>query len=174
MATDIGFMGRAIPAIWLTLATLLAALPWGLGAGTRMLPPLAVAVLIAIATARRADALPAWLVLGCGIAYDSLTLGPLGFWGLVWLSALGVAQLLNPVASTLPGRIATGVLALAIVGALNWALASLYQLQTLPIPPYSWVTAAAIVAAVLATITAELWGAARPARAGGLNLERGG
>lgn len=168
-----GIAERALPAIWLMAATLLAALPWGLGGAARMLPPLAVTVLVATAASRRGDALPAWLVLCCGIAYDSLTLGPIGFWALVWLAALGVAQLLGAMTSTVPGRLATGIVATALGSALNWGLASLYQLQTLPLPAYAWATAAAIVLAILATLGIELWSTARPARAGGLKLERG-
>ncbi len=94
-------LSRAVPALWLIAATLVAALPWRLGADARLLPPLAVAAVVVLATVRRGAALPVWLVLACGIAYDSLTQAPIGFFALLWLAALGIAQLLHPMASGL-------------------------------------------------------------------------
>ena len=166
-------LGRIVPALWLTAATLLAALPWGLGGGERMLPPLAVAVLIVLIATRRADAPAAWLVLALGLAFDSLTLGPIGFWAMLWLAALGLAQVLRPAAGGILRRLGTGIVVVSGVGGLHWGLASLYQLERQPPAPYVSAAAAAIVLLAATAVLAEAILAVRTGRGGSLKLERG-
>lgn len=164
---------RIFPALLLTAATLLAAMPWGLGGTLRMLPPLAIAVLIVLIVTRRADALAAWLVLALGLAFDSVTLGPIGFWASLWLAALGLAQLLRPAGGGFPLRLVTSVLAVSGVGALHWGLASLYQVERLPLPPYISAAIAAILLVAAATVVADGIVATGSARGSSLKLERG-
>lgn len=116
----------AVPAS-LAVATVAAALPWGLTDAARLMLPLAIASLILVAVSRQPQSLSPLVVLACGIVFDAVTLGPLGSWTLAWLGAHAAGCGLRGDGAGPVRRVAGIMAGLAGVALLYWALTSVYQ-----------------------------------------------
>lgn len=79
-------------------ATVLAALPWGLAAELRLVPPLLPFLVLHYWTLRDVAAVPEVVVFASGLLLDVLTGGPAGYWALIYL----VGYALSLTVSTTP------------------------------------------------------------------------
>ena len=123
-----------VPSLTLVVATLLSALPWGIGPDARLVAPLLIAAMLFSWNVRRRSAVPEWIAFACGLAMDVAGQGPLGYWAMIYLLAFVLAALFRDTrrASSEDGstqrflRYLVAVMALALSA---WALASLYALE---------------------------------------------
>lgn len=163
-----------VPSISVVLATMLAALPWGLSEQTRFLLPLLPFAAIHIWAMRRPQTIAEPLVFACGLALDVLSHGPLGFWSLVYLAGLAVTRLVPvPTGGALVSSWLHFGATLALLALLQWLLAMAFFVGSVDARPF-------LIGALLAFIAypaldlvmrplARLW----PAAANG-RFERGG
>lgn len=89
-----------LAAVSVFAATLLAALPWGLPAELRLVPPLIPFLVIHYWMMRGFDLVSELLVFAAGLALDVATGGPAGYWALIYL--IGYALTLAVSALPLP------------------------------------------------------------------------
>jgi rod shape-determining protein MreD len=132
------------------LLTLIAALPLGVPAGDRFFLPLLPVVAIHYWTLRHDAWLPEWVVFVAGLALDILTHGPVGYWAFIYLFAHLIATLgsrTHP-ETTLARLLLLGI-AIAMVTAVAYAVASIYFFEVLDWTPY-------VTGAVLASLCAIL------------------
>ncbi len=123
-----------VPSLTLAVATLLAALPWGIGPDAQLVAPLLLAATLFYWNLRRRGAVPEWIAFACGLAMDVTGQGPLGYWALIYLLAFVLAALFRD--SRRAGgqdglaqpllRYLVAIIALALS---VWMLASLYALE---------------------------------------------
>jgi rod shape-determining protein MreD len=134
--------------------TVLAVLPWGLPSEYRFFLPLLPVIAIHFWTLRHDAWIPEWLVFLAGLTIDILTLGPLGYWALIYLVAHLVATFSTPYSGG--GslfRLALLAVALLAVAVTAWAVASLYFFSFADWRPYAkGATLAAIAAIVIVPI----------------------
>ena len=122
-------------------------LPFGLSDELLTLGPQLVLCVVFYWTLRAPGLLPPWSVFTLGIAFDLFSAGPLGFWGLVYLS-VHAATLWARGLMRHRGFVVRwgGFLAVAAFGSvIAWALASIYFGTLLSIAPLA-VSAAVTVA----------------------------
>lgn len=116
-----------LPPASILVATLLAALPWGLPAENRFVMPLLPFVVIHYWMMRQPARVPEWLVFLCGVTLDVLTNGPLGFWALIYLAGFAFAHVEAALETGTPvARALLCVAALALMGITQWLLSSVY------------------------------------------------
>ena len=146
----------AVPALTVAIATLLAALPWGLPPGARFLLPLLPFAVIFNWSMRRPHAMPEWLAFASGLATDVLSHGPLGFWSLIYLLGFIVGRLM-PVPNDWGGlgQWLRFALTLAVLAVVQWSIASGYFLGFVDWQP---VARGAVIAALLYPAIALLLG----------------
>lgn len=120
---------HTIPVLSTAVLTLLATLPWGLPPEARFFLPLLPFTAIYFWVVRRPGLMPEWAVFLAGLTTDVLTHGPLGFWSLVYLVGYIFARALpqTPFGAPLQ-RWAYFCLALCLLGAVQWVIASIYFL----------------------------------------------
>lgn len=110
------------------LATLLAAMPWGLPEEFRLLPPLLPFLVIHYWTMRDLQLVPEGLVFAAGIALDVLSGGPVGYWALIYLTGYALTLAISSV--PLPENVVIRWLVLgftlAVLSAAEVTLAALY------------------------------------------------
>lgn len=131
--------GRLIPAMSVCILAVLAVLPWGLPADARFVLPFLPVIALHTWSSQHADRLSAWVPFAAGIVVDVLTNGPLGYWPLIYLSAM----MLGVDAQQMPGtgraaRWALFVAALAVLVIAAWGVASLYDLEFSDWRPFAW------------------------------------
>lgn len=110
------------------LATLIAAMPWGLPPEFRLLPPLLPFLVIHYWTMRDLALIPELLVFASGLALDIVSGGPMGYWALIYLTgyALTLAVLSTPLAAHALARWLLLGLVLAVLSAVEVMLAAVY------------------------------------------------
>ncbi len=117
-----------VTALSVLFATVLAALPWGLPAELRQVPPLLPFLVLHYWTMRDARLMPEILVFAAGIALDIATGGPAGYWSLIYLAgyALTLGASMTVLASDALSRwLLLGVTLLAL-SLVEIALATIY------------------------------------------------
>lgn len=139
----------AVPFASIMALVLVSALPWGLPTDERFFLPLLPVVAIHYWANRRPQALPEWLVFLAGFLLDVFTHGPLGYWGLVYLSAYVLGIMSNDrIGDGFVWRIVSVGGVLAGVAALGWAIASVYFLEFADWRPYARGAALAFAASL--------------------------
>jgi rod shape-determining protein MreD len=136
-----------MPACSVALATLLAALPWGLPSEARFLLPLLPYTAIHFWAVRRPALMPEWLVFLAGLTTDVLTNGPLGYWSLVFL--LGYILVLPLLPLTRYGALGRWLhfaITLLLLALAQWLIASIFFMQGIDWRP---LLRAAVVACML-------------------------
>ena len=158
----------------LAVLTLIAALPWGLPSDNRFFLPLLPVVAIHYWSLRHGALIPEWGVFLAGLVLDILTLGPLGYWALIYLAAHMIALVSAPLASRGPAsRLVLFGLALISVAATAWVVSSVYALEPVDVGPYViGVVYAGLVALCLVPILRAI--DVQHGSIGNLRLERGG
>lgn len=151
-----------LAAVSVLAATVLAALPWGLPAELRLVPPLIPFLVIHFWVMRSVDLVSELLVFAAGLALDIVTGGPAGYWALIYLVgyALTLAMSELPLtAGPLMRWLALGV-TLAALSLVEVLLAAVYFNAAADWSPPLF---AALVATVLYPIVAALlWLVAGP------------
>lgn len=118
--------------------TLIAALPWGLPSEYRFFLPLLPVVAIHFWSLRHPGLVPDWFVFLAGLTLDILTQGPLGYWSLIYLAAHVLAVTTAPAgAGGQLVRLGLFCLALVVVAAVAWLVASIYFLELADVRPYA-------------------------------------
>jgi rod shape-determining protein MreD len=126
-----------IPAVSVVLATLLAALPWGLSSDNRFLLPMLPYAAIHLWAVRRPTLMPEWLAFSSGLATDVLTHGPLGFWSLVFLLGLMFVQACRPGERWgAAGRWLHFAATLGLLALAQWLIATLYFVSVVDWRPF--------------------------------------
>lgn len=122
-------ISRTLPTLTLTLASLIAVLPFGGGDAMRLCLSFAPVVVTHYWTVRRPRLLPSPLVFAFGLMIDVLTHGPLGYWAFLMLAAAALAPLEEAATgqSTAVGRAAVFAMTMLLVAGLAWGIASLYS-----------------------------------------------
>lgn len=116
----------------------LSSLPWGVPDGLRFGVPLAAFVPVFHWSRRAPQRVPLTGVAAIGLLIDLLTMGPLGYWSLLYVlgqaAALAMPRSRQPVVAWLADLALLGalVLGLALVG---WAVASLYFVAPISVLP---------------------------------------
>lgn len=149
-------------ALSVLVATVLAALPWGLPPELRLVPPLVPFLVIHFWTMRSVALVSELLVFAAGLALDVVTGGPAGYWALIYLVgyALTLAlSVLAPSAGALTRWLALGA-TLALLSLVEVLLAAIYfNAAASWSPPFF----AALVATLLyPLVAAVLWLVAGP------------
>ena len=151
------FVATLASSVALIAVTVLCGLRWGLVAGAdeagQYVMPLLPAVLVLVIGLRAPGVIPSWLVFGCGLVMDLLLQGPLGFWALVYLSAL-LAVRLVPIRQSrqIHLRLAWITAICAGLAALQWTVASCYLWAGVEVWPLVW----AAVVVWFCTLAVEL------------------
>ena len=117
-------LARVMPALVVLGLVLVAAQPWSLPAGYRFLLPLLPVLAVAHFALLRPALMPAGVAFMGGLLLDVLTIGPLGYWAMIYVLARMLAALLSP--PTLPGaaaRVGLAALMLAVVAISAWLVA---------------------------------------------------
>lgn len=128
---------QVIPGLTVIVATLAAALPWGLPAQARFLMPLLPYATIHFWAVRRPAQMPEWLVFLAGLAIDVLTNGPLGFWSLIYLIGLMCCHALwPPMKVGAFGRWLQFGATLIILATAEWLLASAFFMSAISWQPF--------------------------------------
>jgi rod shape-determining protein MreD len=162
-----------IPGATVVLATLLAALPWGLPSQTRFLLPLLPYAAIHYWAVRRPALMPEWMAFVSGLATDVLTHGPLGFWSLVFLLGLALVHAVPPQEAWGAGgrwlHFAVTVLVLAVAQCVIAAMFFMSAIDWLPFASAAaWASVAYPLLALLFRPLDRLW-----PRSGHARFERG-
>lgn len=141
-----------IPALTVALATLLAALPWGLSSDSRFLLPMLPYAAIHWWAARRPTLMPEWLAFACGLVTDVLTHGPLGYWSLVFLIGLMFVQVSRAFERTSPiGRWLHYCATLVLLALVQWLIAAAFFMSAIDWRPF-------LFGALLAAVVYPLFG----------------
>jgi len=166
-------LALAGPVVWVVVLTLLAALPWGMGADTRFFLPLLPIVAIVHWSLVRPDLMPVGVAFLTGLSLDVLTHGPLGFWSLMHVLGHVLAVAVRRRGAGLLVRMLLVAFVTAALTLVAWAIASVYFVSLAAWRPL--VTAAGIVLLVyplLCLLFAPIDGWI--SKRGSLRLERGG
>lgn len=133
------------PMVCVLVLGVLAVLPLGLPSDARFVMPMLPLIAIHYWVLNNRGYVPATFVFVVGLAIDVITRGPLGFWSLIYLIVHMIASLLTGgLSDTRAKRWVGFVVVVALVAALQWAIASAYFLRWLDWAPF--VTAACVVA----------------------------
>jgi rod shape-determining protein MreD len=117
------------------MASIVAALPWGIGSQARFLLPLLLYALVHAFIVRSPGAVAEWVVFLAGLMLDVLTSGPLGFWALTLLGGYVIAVMQEEWPGGLLRRWGQFLVALCGVTAFAWCLATLYFFETADVRP---------------------------------------
>jgi rod shape-determining protein MreD len=135
-----------IPLLSVAALTLLAVLPLGLPVDARFVMPLLPYTAVHFWAVRRPALMPEWGVFLAGLTTDVLTNGPLGFWSLMFLAGVVSVDATRdmPEWGAL-GRWGQFCVTIAVMGVVEWIVASIYFVQVADWKP---VVLAATIAAV--------------------------
>ena len=138
-------MSKIVAPFSVVALTVLSALPWGVAAESRFVLPLLPVVAIHYWVLREhAQMVPEWFVFACGLLLDVLTIGPLGFWSMIYLFSYALATLSIPWSRE--GVMARWLLllaALALVSLCAWIISSIYAVEVVDWQPFAWGAVAA-------------------------------
>ena len=84
--------GRLVPALSVAVLVMVAVLPWGLPPDGRFVLPLLPFIAIHYWTSRHPEKLAEWVPFAAGLTVDVLSNGPLGYWSLIYLTAVRVGR----------------------------------------------------------------------------------
>jgi rod shape-determining protein MreD len=152
-----------LPVLTLLIASIFAVLPFGVGDTVRTCVSFLPLVVTHYWSARRPNLLPVTVIFACGLAIDVLSHGPIGFWAFMMLAVGALARLEETLTgqSTATGRAAVFAIAMVVVAALSWAVASLYIGQAIDGQPMLLAALVAIgtypIAAILLMPIDRLW-----------------
>lgn len=124
-------MSAILPSVSILVAVLATAVPWGLPADATFVLPLVVVMMVFCWRAIQGAVLSPIAVMLLGLLTDVTTGGPLGYWGLMALTASSLAGRTQSVTD----KGGVGVLWLvwlpvvALLAGFGWLLASLYFLR---------------------------------------------
>jgi rod shape-determining protein MreD len=141
----VGMLSIMVPVATLVLATLISVLPWGIGSDVRYLLPVVPFLVAYFWSRHEGSRIPSVLVFAAGLTVDVLTAGPLGFWPLLYLTGLALADLVERLAGRLRGLaewLALGIV-LEVLAVLAWLVLSAYSGGPAEIRPF--VLAAGVV-----------------------------
>lgn len=126
-----------LPALSILALAVVALLPWSGGDTARFALAMMPVLAIRFWSQRHPSAVPAVLAFATGLLLDVVSFGPLGFWALIALAALGLARfeaaLFPDAAAAL--SVTAFLLSNALLAALAWALSSIYFNRLLPWQP---------------------------------------
>lgn len=132
-----------LPPLVLAVLVLVAVLPVGLPSSARFVLPMLPFAAIHYWTLNDRGFMPAVLVFAAGLTIDLVTYGPLGFWSCVFLIGHACARWLSgPISDTRIGRYTGYVLTCALLGWVQWIVASLYYLEWVDAMPFALAGAA--------------------------------
>ncbi len=119
------------PALAVTSAVVVAAVPWGLPGETTFILPFMTLLLVFLFSVRPAQRIPVWLVFLAGLATDILTAGPLGYWALLYTLSHSMGGLVfrKMPSGSLAGLWVAYVVTAGAVASIGWGVASLYYLR---------------------------------------------
>jgi rod shape-determining protein MreD len=142
-----------MPALSVSVLTIVAILPWGLPWEDRFVLPLLPIVAIYYWT-RDSDAwLPEWIIFLAGLLLDVLTQGPLGYWALVYLATYVVAVFCSRLKlETTVQRLMLFAGAIIAVTFFAWLTASVYFLELRDWEPYARGAGFAVLSACIVTL----------------------
>lgn len=140
-----------VPSVIVLAAALLTALPWGLDSDLRFVLPQCVCALVYTIALHRPRSLPAVVVFAAGLAIDVMSGAPLGYWALVLLAACAIGLSQRSAAGGALALTGQSLVALALLTALQWAVAALYYLHWPHGQPYLMSALAAAPVYVLLT-----------------------
>jgi rod shape-determining protein MreD len=161
-----------LPSFSILLAVFSTAVPWGLPSEATFVLPLMVVTLTFCWRAMPEAALPAPLAMLFGLLTDIMTGGPLGFWGLMVLTAHTVGRASQPLTDRYDPIVLCTVWTplVCALGALGWLIASVFFLRWIDWEPIAFgvLASIAIAPAVVYVISRFRYEAyARPVRLGG-------
>jgi len=137
---DTTFMSRTFPKLAIGLVIVIAAMPLGLSSDAVFALPLTAMMLVFVFSSLRLVTVRPWFVFLAGLVMDITTAGPFGFWALVFLMAHCFGRAIAPYGPGLGpiGLWLAFIAAAGAIGALGWAVASLYFMRLLDPYPMAW------------------------------------
>ncbi len=135
-----------LPAVWVLIAVIVSAVPWGLPATTGFVLPLVTAMLVFLFASRTTPGLPPWFAFLAGMLTDMLTAGPLGYWAFIFLVAyaLGRAVAFSAAPRGMLSLLSAYVLSAGLTAATAWGVASLYYVRLIDWQPMAFATLAVV------------------------------
>ncbi len=136
-------IARLGPALFILVAVIVCALPWGAAPEFRLVLPLLPYVVIHRCVERYPDATPDWLVFLAGFAADVAGQGPLGYWALIYLC--GYTMIRSVTMDRVHGFVSSAflfVVTIVSLALMQWSVASVYYMRSAD--PVPLVVAAAI------------------------------
>lgn len=156
-----------LPALSILILALFALLPWGGGDTARFAAAMMPMLAIRYWAIRRPDHVPAALAFATGLLLDVVSYGPLGFWALIALAALGLGRITVSLhhAPSLLWSAASLMIASAVLALLAWLVSSIYFSRPVPWQPTALGAFAAVALSPLLNLFFDpldrLWGGTR-------------
>jgi len=162
MECSVTIFMTVLPTILVTLAVVVAAAPWGAASGASFVLNVMPYMMAHLFLARGKGYVPSPVMFLAGLAMDTVSGSPLGFWAWVYLFGVLIARHLpDGLVNSQLGRL-TGMLLMVIaLAAAQVGLASLYQLRWV-----AWheILAGTLIAGCITVLFDLAWSVVQPKR----------